>query len=164
MRRHFIRSDGKRIALETERGNRRLSPTDPLFNMSGQQLVDAWPTVFQRMIYASLVNGKGGITPYIRAIGNPNSGYTVRAEERVVKIDGRPTLQLRLISERKAALVSTLGPSTIEMIFDGTMRLPINVLVDERPPGKKPTDIHWQGSWSGPHKKYPKDSFVMQLR
>lgn len=148
----LIGNKGKFYLLSKEKGFQKLAAgSDPGFG-SSQGMVKAWPLHLQQLVWQSYVTGKGVFGPLMQGLVRGDGGYTIRMDQRTLQAEGRSYPQMRIFASRRPALVKKLGESSIEIVVDAQMWLPLQIRVIERLPNQPKSLYEWTTSWKGPQK------------
>ncbi|MBN9502699.1 MAG: hypothetical protein J0H02_13055 [Armatimonadetes bacterium] len=116
----------------------------------GTGLVRTWEFAFGELIFHSYLSGKGMFQAVVSQLLKGTDGYDVRVEERTMQNGGKLFPQRRILAIRKPALAKKFGAATIEMAFDATMWLPLQVQMTKTPLKGVRTVYSWTCIWSGP--------------
>jgi hypothetical protein len=142
-------------------GDQSWSPKQPVtayLGESSKASMDAWATTFPRWIFT----GFGGGKPFTNLVEQAlKAGMEVSSEERYVPISGRNVLQRRILISRKPEAASKLGAYNIEVVFDGTLNMPVTVRTNQKKPNQEPIMVRWTAKWRkmGSSETFPKDAF-----
>ncbi len=117
----------------------------------------AWADEFPKRIFALYQSGSDAWKPILDAWASGKAGYTAKVEHRTRMLQGNLRPYYRVI-----ATTAQGRPTTVEVIFDGTMYVPLTIRVDQKYPNGQSKWTYWTASWSGGGKHDPK-SFVIPI-
>lgn len=147
----LIGNKGRVYALEGQVGYKELKAgADPGFLKPSNSYLKAWAEGFPRIAFQGFVTGKGPFQGLVNELLKPSSGYTVSVDKRVMQGGGRSIPQARILAVRKPAVAKKLGTSTIEIIVDTDLWLPLQIRVREEKSKKVNGFYEWTGAWNGP--------------
>jgi hypothetical protein len=132
-----------------------------MFNISSDaQFVESWATLYPRYIFTGFVGGNTTLTRYLKALFSGVGGYKATLKQRSFIYTGtgarpRQVLQYQIFAERPKK--GKLPASTVEMIFDGGLWLPVSMRSTY---GGSPSDPTWivkfSVAWANNWKEMPK--------
>lgn len=153
----IISNGVKRVVIRNavEKGQSKLvseTPySDQVTTLSGEKLVNLWPTSMTKYVLAYYRYGQKVYGPMVKSMLSGYGGYVVTAEKRTVAYQGHIITDYRILAKRKKADQKTLGWSEIEMIFDGQRYLPLTFRTRYLSPKDQAFELDWTSRW-GPQK------------
>lgn len=111
-------------------------------------LVESWPSLANREIFAGLMDGRKPITEYVSALLDPKNGYFATVKERKIPINGRMVREYRIEAVRTGGQEALKGSSAITMVFDADIHLPVSINAMVKKPGAAREDyMTWNAKW-----------------
>lgn len=159
----YVASDGAgkimRLGMLVPPGKTKFSASQKHFDYATDaQLVEAWPKQFPKLLFSPFVHGNATITRYISALTKGVGGYKTRVEERRFVMSNKSFMQYRIYATRTAK--GNLPASTVEMIFDGKIWLPVTIHTTYG----STYDLNWNTTWLNHRNDIPGGPFTIGAR
>ena len=129
---------------------------------AGSDLISAWPTRFTSLALSNLTESCRPFSAYVAAL-QTSGAYQVKTQKRQMAFQGHNYTSYRIVIERSPALAAKSGAYKVEMVFDGTYRLPVTIRTNSAGTKGVPTDILWTARWMG-GKNYSKETFALPAK
>ncbi len=147
-----VRSDGNKKAQTSPTGGfgkpRPISSSGPEAALAGKQLVEKWPTLFPKLAFLGLTDGKDAWRPYMTSLMSGASGFKGEIAERKMKWQGRDVISYRITARRTPDAAKKLGPCEIEMVIDGVRYLPVTIKVNRTEAAGGEWKVLWQAGYN----------------
>lgn len=122
-------------------------------------LVQNWAKSANREVFAGIIDQRNPFSEYVRGLLDKKSGYSVNVKERHVPFQGKVLDQYLISAERNKQAAKTLGASTVYIIVDANIHLPVLIEADLRKPNAMlPDSLKWSAKWIN-HKTFPDTEF-----
>jgi hypothetical protein len=143
-----------RVHLVTSTIGPKLLPAgaNPKFQPANLSVVQAYPQHFTQLMFEPYVTGKSRYLPFVQALLKGDGGYSVKMESRTMQGGGVTIPQVRLFATRTPAAAKKLGGSTIEIVTDTTMWLPLQIRVTQTDLRGRNARYDWVSLWKGPYR------------
>lgn len=157
----YTRADGKVVSevIDEKRTNRPVTAKRP----APQNMVENWPELAPREVFAGLLDRRKPFTEYVDALMRPNSGYSVMLQERSGKQGTRTVHQYRIYAFRKGPKAAKGGDSEVSIVVDADIHLPVEVSASIKKPGmSREHRVDWNAKWQNNQKFDAKDFVVLK--
>lgn len=154
----WVRSTGDKVTTRVDK-NIVTRPPGVKAVPQTMDLVQNWPKNANREVFAGLVDQRQPFSEYFKALLNKKSGYTVRVAERRQPYKGKIVDQYMLSAVRNPDAAKTLGASSVFVVVDARIHLPVNIRATIKKPGARlPDSILWDAEWVN-HQKFDDSEF-----
>ncbi len=124
------------------------------------EMVQHWPTNANREVFAGLMEKRMPFAEYMKALEDKKSGYSVKVEERKQPFEGKVVDEYMITAVRSPAAAKTLGASTIRVVMNAQLHLPVSIRAEVAPPGAPLSDsLKWDAQWVN-HQKFSDQEFL----
>ena len=152
----FDRANGKDIN-EATGGNTQTLPLSSK-NAAPQDLVDSWPLIGFREVFAGMLDGRQPFSEYLTRLADPKNGYQTTVTERSQIYKGVKVTDYKIDAVRSGSMANLRGASAVSMIIDADIHLPVEITAVVKKPGASREDrLDWSASWLNNVKFDPKD-------
>jgi hypothetical protein len=153
-------SDGtRRVQLESDKWSAL-----PAFTSQPQapKLTDAqtkaWVNNFPKEAFGVIVESRRSWQQILEAWSSGKAGYKVTVESATRKLQGNVRPFYRVVAKTEKG-----APTTIEVVLDGTMYVPVAIKVAQNPNSKDPMTAYWTSKWNVGGKIDPKSFRIPRL-
>ena len=152
----FDRANGKE--LNESINNDTHSLPMPTKKEKPQNLVDGWPLIGSREVFAGVLDGRQPFSEYMKELADPKNGYQTKVSERSQIYKGMKVSDYKIDAVRSGSMATVRGASAISMIIDANIHLPVTITAYIKKPGAPREDrLEWSASWQNNMKFDPKD-------
>ena len=155
----WVKSTGPAVTTRVDKSvvSRPAGPKPP---PPALDLVQHWPTNANREVFAGLVEQRMPFAEYIKALLDKKSGYSVKVEERKQPFEGKVVDEYMITAVRSATAAKTLGASTIRLVMNAQLHLPVSIRAQISKPGAAQSDsLKWDAQWVN-HQKFEDKDFL----